>query len=409
MIKTKRVQKKSYQIMYDTYCQIFKRCLLKFKAVEADTGNIGGNYSHEFMVLADTGEDLIANCRNCAYVANRELAEVSQVKIGQAQEHLPLEKIFTPGKKSVDEVTRFMNISSKQLLKTIIFTTDNKTIAVLVRGDHEVNEAKLKKIVGCENLSLATEDVVFRTTGASVGFSGPIGLKDIKIIADNEIKDMFNFVLGANEKDMHFLNANYARDFNIDTLGDIRFITPLDTCPRCQGQIEIIHGIEVGHTFQLGTKYSSKLKATFLDESGNARFFDMGCYGIGIGRTVAAAIEQNHDENGIIWPLPLAPFEVTILLLNTNNPKVIECSGSLYDKLLQSGLDVLLDDRLERPGVKFKDADLIGIPIQIIIGERSLNNNKAEIKIRRTGERLEVDLEDVVNKVIEIKGDLIKI
>ena len=399
----------TYRKMYEAYCNIFRRCGLKFRAVEAETGQIGGSFSHEFMVLADSGEDSVATCEKCDYSANLEKAEVKQWSVVSGQwsveELKPMEVVSTPDKKSADEVSEFLMVDKAKIVKTLIFETENGIIAVLVRGDHEVNEAKLKKLLKCDVMNLAGEKVVEDVTSAPSGFAGPVGLK-LKIIADNALLGMKNFVTGANLKDTHRVNVNIDRDIKIDLSGDIRFVKDGDLCPRCNGTLRVYKGIEVGHVFKLGTKYSESLKATYLDENGKERFIVMGCYGIGVGRTVAASIEQNHDKNGIIWPMPIAPFQAIILSLNMKNTDVVNTSENIYQTLRGSGIEVLLDERDERPGIKFKDADLIGIPIHIIIGEKNMKDNKVEIKVRKDGRRIIIPLIDIKDTVAGLIKEL---
>ncbi|MBW2115118.1 MAG: proline--tRNA ligase [Deltaproteobacteria bacterium] len=377
---------RSYEIMNETYTRIFQRCGLRFRAVEADTGAIGGSYSHEFMVLADTGEDQIMNCMECDYAANLERAEV---KLPDSQPESdrndmnPMEEVDTPDIKTVEDVTSFLSITPDELIKTLIFVVDEDVVAVMVRGDHEINEAKLKNFLGAQDVELADTDLVSETTGAPMGFAGPVGLK-IKLVADNAVKEMKNFVAGGNRKDLHLKNVNLGRDFSVDRFGDLRVITPQDSCPKCSGKIQFGRGIEVGHIFKLGTKYSKSLKALFLDEQGKERPIIMGCYGIGVGRTVAAAIEQNHDKNGIIFPIPISPFEVTILPLQIHETSVAETAEKIYADLLNHDIDVLLDDRDERAGVKFNDADLIGIPVRVTVGLRGVRNDQVEVKLERS-------------------------
>ncbi len=398
---------KSYEIMYEAYSRIFRRCGLRFRAVEADTGSIGGSFSHEFMVLADTGEDQIVNCLKCDYAANLEKAEVRWTGDGFMSDNDldPLEEVETPDKKSVEEVTDFLSISPDQLVKTLIFRTDRDTVAVLVRGDHEINEAKLRNLLAVDQVELADPALVTEITGAPMGFAGPVGLK-ARILADNALKGMKNFVAGGNEKDLHLRNVNLNRDFQVDTFEDLRFITAKDRCPRCGSEIGFGRGIEVGHIFKLGDKYSKAMGALFLDEHGKERPIIMGCYGIGVGRTVAAAIEQNHDEEGIIFPIPIAPFEVVILPLQMNEGGVVGASEKIYKDLLERGIDVLLDDRDLRAGFKFKDADLLGTPLRIIIGTRHLKNGQVEMKLRSESESSVISLGDaahaVINKVKEL-------
>lgn len=395
---------KSYEIMHETYNNIFRRCGLSFRAVEADTGSIGGSFSHEFMVLADTGEDYIINCERCDYAANLEKAEVrwegDKETFPDGNDLLSIEEVDTPDKRSVEEVTDFLSISQDQLVKTLIFKSDGEAVAALVRGDHELNEAKLKNLLGAEQVELADPQFVAETTGAPVGFAGPTGLK-LKIVADNAIKGMKNFVTGGNREDLHLRNVNVEKDFQVDLFGDVRSITSEDSCPRCGADIRFGKGIEVGHIFKLGTKYSKTMNAVFLDEHGKERPIVMGCYGIGVGRTVAAAIEQNHDKDGIIFPIPIAPYEVVILPLQMNEKDVVDTSERLYKELADNGLDVLLDDRDMRAGFKFKDADLLGTPLRITIGTRNLKNDQVEMKLRAEGESSLVPIGDSVPTIMK--------
>ena len=390
----------SYQKMFEAYTRIFERCGLKFRAVEADTGSIGGNYSHEFMVLAETGEDQIINCTKCSYAANLERAEVLyEEKTPEADHHGemgPLEEVETPDMKTVEEVTDFLHITADRLVKTLLLLVDGKEkVAVLIRGDHELNEAKLKTLLGAQTVEMAPESVVREITGAPVGFAGPVGLK-IRIVADNALKGMHDFVTGGNRKDLHLKQVEMDRDFQIDLFGDLRTILPRDRCPRCGGNIVFGRGIEVGHIFKLGTKYSLALNAVFLNEEGKEQPIIMGCYGIGVGRIVAAAIEQNNDENGIVFPVPIAPFEVTILPLQMHDAAVAETAEKIYNDLSELGLDVLLDDRDERAGVKFKDADLLGIPVRITVGSRGVKTGTVEVKQRTETESALIPIEEVV-------------
>ena len=390
----------SYQKMFEAYTRIFERCGLTFRAVEADTGSIGGNYSHEFMVLAETGEDQIINCTKCSYAANLERAEVLyEEKTPEADHHGemgPLEEVETPDMKTVEEVTDFLHITADRLVKTLLLLVDGKEkVAVLIRGDHELNEAKLKTLLGAQTVEMAPESVVREITGAPVGFAGPVGLK-IRIVADNALKGMHDFVTGGNRKDLHLKQVEMDRDFQIDLFGDLRTILPRDRCPRCGGNIVFGRGIEVGHIFKLGTKYSLALNAVFLNEEGKEQPIIMGCYGIGVGRIVAAAIEQNNDENGIVFPVPIAPFEVTILPLQMHDAAVAETAEKIYNDLSELGLDVLLDDRDERAGVKFKDADLLGIPVRITVGSRGVKTGTVEVKERAETESALIPIEEVV-------------
>ena len=399
---------RSYEIMYDTYSRIFQRCGLKFRPVEADTGSIGGSFSHEFMVLAATGEDEIVSCSNCSYAANLEKAEVKwdgDQSARSAETMKGLEKVETPSVRTIDELTAFLSVPAHQILKTLIFSSDGDVVAALIRGDHEVNEVKLKNFLGAEQLTLADPGLVEEVTGAPMGFAGPVGLK-VKIIADQAIKEMSNFVTGGNQMDLHLRNVNLERDFRAHDFIDLRLVTPEDPCPRCGGALRFDRGIEVGHAFKLGTKYSKAMRAVYLDEHGEEQLIFMGCYGIGVGRTVAAAIEQNHDENGIIFPISMAPFEVVILPLQMHEKTVVESSETVYEDLLDRGIDVLLDDRDVRGGIKFKDADLLGTPVRITLGARSLKDGQAELKLRRGSESTLVPLQNTPEVVAGIVKEL---
>jgi len=393
----------SYEAMYEAYTRIFDRCGLKFRAVEADTGAIGGSYSHEFMVLAETGEDQIINCTGCDYAANLERAEVKPSETlpeSDVQELNPIIEVATPGIKTVEEVADFLSVLPSQLIKSLIFVVDGEEIAVLIRGDHELNEAKLKSLLGAQTVELAFERVVEEITGAPVGFAGPVGL-NIRIVADHALKGMRDFVTGGNRKDLHLRNVNMKRDFEVDLFGDLRVITSQDSCPRCGRKIEFGRGIEVGHIFKLGTKYSQALKAVFLNHQGKETPIIMGCYGIGVGRTVAAAIEQNHDKDGIIFPIPIAPFEVIILPLQMHDTGVVETAEKIYTELLDIKVDTLLDDRDERAGVKFNDADLLGIPIRVTVGVKGIKGGQVEIKLRSETESFFVPINNAASSINE--------
>ncbi len=374
---------RTYELMYRAYEAIFRRCGLKFRAVEADTGPIGGSFSHEFMVLSDTGEDDIVSCQQCLYASNLEKAGVrirqDHSQDGEAEEELQV--VHTPGIKTVDEVTRFLSIGPEKLVKTLIYQTEHGPVAALVRGDHELNETKLRNALKVQELAMADPETVFEVTGAPMGFAGAIGLK-VRKLADLAIKEMKNMVMGANEQDKHILNVNEGRDFQVDEHADLRMITPSDLCPKCGGELRFGKGIEVGHVFKLGTKYSEALKATFLDGNGREAPIVMGCYGIGIARVIAAAIEQSHDGNGIIFPISISPFEVTLLPLELHEARVREVAEGLYQHLSELGVAVFLDDRDERPGFKLKDADLLGIPVRVAVSPRTLKEDSVEIKLR---------------------------
>jgi len=381
---------RSYEQMYMAYEGIFRRCGLKFRAVEADTGPIGGSFSHEFMVLSDTGEDDIVNCQNCMYASNLEKAEVANQEENSAasEQAQELQVVDTPGKRTIEEITGFLSVGPEYVVKTLIYQTESDPVALLVRGDHELNTAKAKNALNAEELSMADPDTVFQVTGAPMGFAGAIGLK-VKIVADLALHGMKNMVMGANQEDKHVRNVNEGRDFQVDQYADLRMITPSDVCPRCGGKLQFGKGIEVGHVFKLGVKYSKALKACYLDKNGREAPIIMGCYGIGIGRTVAAAIEQCHDDNGIIFPISIAPFEVTLLPLELHETQVKETAERLYRELNDEGLSVFMDDRDDRPGLKFKDADLLGTPVRITVSTRTLNKSSVEMKLR-TDSRLDL-------------------
>ncbi len=393
----------SYRKMYEAYCRIFRRCGLRFRAVEADTGLIGGRFSHEFMVLASTGEDVIVSCDRCDYAANLERAEIGDLPTPAEDEPLEeLRSVETPGRRTVEEVTSFLGVPPERLVKTLIFKTEDGVVAALVRGDHEVNEVKLRNHLGVRSLELADEETIREVTGGPLGFSGPVGLK-VRKIADKALKGMRNLVVGGNEEDLHLMGANFGRDFEVDEFADIRKAQQGDPCPRCEGgRLQISRGIEVGHIFKLGTKYSEAMGATFLDQEGKERPFVMGCYGIGVGRTVAAAIEQNHDSDGIIFPASIAPFHIYLLPVNSRDPEVMGVAEDLYRDLTAQGLEVLFDDRDERAGVKFKDADLLGIPFRVTVSERNLKDGKVEVRHRKTKEVTLIQLQEAVQQLREM-------
>jgi len=394
--------KESYRKMYEAYKAIFTRCGLTFRPVEADTGLIGGTSSHEFMVLADTGEEGIAVCDACDYAANIERAELQEHAHKPPPETLrEKRRVPTPGKKTVEEVTAFLKVPATQLVKTLLYRADGKTVAVLIRGDHEVNEVKLRKALGATDLVMADAATVEKLTGAPVGFAGPLGLSGITMLADLAVKPLTNVVVGGNAPDAHWVDVTPGRDFTPDRYADIRNAMAGDACPRCAKPLRIVRGIEVGHVFMLGTKYSEKMKATYLDKQSQERLIVMGCYGIGVGRTAAAAIEQNHDAKGIIWPAPIAPFHVHVLPL-ADKGKVLEAAIAIETELEKAGVEVLVDDRDERPGVKFNDADLIGCPYQVVIGEKNLSQGLMELKERRTGTVTKLSPADIRTRLIEL-------
>ncbi|MBS0180321.1 MAG: proline--tRNA ligase [Nitrospira sp.] len=385
----------SYQKMYEAYNRIFARCGLTFRPVEADTGLIGGTSSHEFMVLAETGEETIVYSGEGTYAANVERAEVSAPEPAELPALRPLTAVSTPGRRTVEEVTSFLNIAPAQLVKTLLYSTGKETVAVLVRGDHAVNEIKVKRLLGATDIELVAPELVPQLTGAPVGYVGPVGLKKIRILADWAVKAMANFAVGGNQPDTHYVDANWNRDFTVDQFTDLRNAQAGDPSPRNDGTLKTAKGIEVGHVFMLGTKYSQAMKATFLDAQGQEQLAVMGCYGIGVSRVAAASVEQNHDAKGIKWPIPIAPFHVTLLPLSQSEP-VSQLAGSLYRSLQESGIEVLWDDRDERAGVKFNDADLIGAPFHLVIGEKGLAQGQVELKIRQTGETKKIAPDQVL-------------
>jgi len=396
---------KSYWAMYEAYNRIFERCGLEFRAVLADTGNIGGSFSHEFMVLAETGEDVVMSCDKCDYAANLELAEIKQQDdkgLDNSENHKDIQEVHTPELKTVEEVAEFLKVKSGDLIKTMIVEADGEPVAALVSGDSELSITKLRRHLGAELVELASVETIEKVTGGSVGFSGPVGLK-IKIVADHSIKEIQNGVTGANKKDYHLVNVNLDKDYKVNEFADIRVAVDGDLCRGCDGgKLKSTRGIEVGHVFKLGTKYSEAMSANFVDQDGRQKPFIMGCYGIGIGRTVAAAIEQNFDDNGMILPRALAPFEISVLPLNMKDENVIKTADVIYNSLLEKGYDVLIDDRKESAGFKFKDADLIGVPVHVRIGPKTLKENSVEIRLRKSGETRLVKVEDAVSEVVSI-------
>jgi prolyl-tRNA synthetase len=398
--------RREYANMFQAYKKIFARCGLKFRPVEADTGAIGGSQSHEFQVLAESGEDAIVSCNKCEYAANVQKGEVKTRRPpGRGlNESLPkLQKVSTPGKKSVAEVSEYLKIAPENFIKTLVYKTDqNELVAALVRGDHEINELKLQSVLGRGAVALADPAELEEATRVMAGFLGPIGLR-LRTIADLSIQGMRGAVAGANEPDAHYIEVDQERDFTPSAFADLRLPVAGDSCPRCdEGCLESYRGIEVGQVFYLGTKYSVSLGATYLDGEGRERPIEMGCYGIGISRLVAAAIEQNSDANGIIWPFSIAPFQILLLPINYKDKAIQEASDRLYQELQKRGIEVLLDDRDERPGVKFKDADLIGVPLRLTVGTKGLEKNVVELRWRRDGKTEEVPVGEAAQKVYDI-------
>jgi len=392
---------KSYKVMLDCYKRIFTSCGLDVIPVEADTGFMGGSESVEFMVLSDSGEDMVVVCESCGYKSSLAKARCSKPNIcrEKAKDEKPnIKEVDTPGVTTIEKVSEFLKCRPESMIKTLIYVADKTSVAVLVRGDHDVNEAKLAAVLGAKKLVLADEDTILSVTGGPLGFSGPCGLKEgIGIIADYAVADIVDGVIGANKKDKHFLNIVPGRDFEIKEIFDIRYMVRGDACSKCGKPVSLKRAIEIGHVFKLGTKYSDSMKAKFLDSDGKEKPLIMGCYGIGINRIIASAIEQSNDKDGIIWPVNIAPYKVLILALNINDDKVINEAEKLYKQLLHDGVEVLFDDRDISPGIKFKDADLIGIPLQVVIGSKSLQKSVVEVKIRKTGERTEYPLDKLLS------------
>ncbi|GAA6325490.1 proline--tRNA ligase [Fusobacterium ulcerans] len=389
--------------MRDTYSRIFSRCGLKFRPVEADSGAIGGSGSQEFHVLADSGEDEIIYCDSCSYAANVETA-VSRVEASPVEELKNAELIDTPNVSKIDDIVQFLNIPYSKTVKAMMYRDmgNDQVYMVLMRGDYEVNETKLKNIVNAVEVALLTDEELEKH-GLIKGFIGPYGIElgDIKVIADTAVTEINNHTAGGNKMDTHYINVNYGRDYKADIVADIKTVKVGETCERCGGKLHSARGIEVGHIFKLGDKYSKALNATFLDDKGESKVMLMGCYGIGVSRTLASAIEQNNDEFGIIWPTALAPYIVDVIPANVKNEEQVKVAEEIYEALLNDGIDSMIDDRDERPGFKFKDADLIGFPFKVVSGKRA-GEGIVELKIRRTGETLEISKDDVVSTVREL-------
>lgn len=401
---------KSYWDMYHAYENVFSRCGLYFKPVEADSGAIGGSNSHEFMALADSGEADVIHCENCDYVANIEIGKPGVMK--QTEEPLlELTEVATPDAKTIEAVAEQLSLPLDKTMKAVVLSIDGVVVLAMVRGDHEVNEIAVQHAVdGGIEPEMASEEELL-AAGLTGGFISPVGLKQtetFKIVVDESVMEMFNACGGANKKDAHYININPKRDFNLEDIivAPIRLITTDDVCPNCGGHLGIAKGIEVGQVFKLGTKYSESLNGTYLDQNGRPNPYIMGSYGIGVSRTLAAAIEQFHDENGIIWPRAIAPFEVVVVPINAKDDALMEASTKIYDELKAAGVDVLLDDRKDRAGVKFKDADLIGYPLRITVSKNTLESGAVELKTRKTGEAVEVAITDVKTAVIDTLNTL---
>ena len=400
----------SYKSMYDAYTRIFNRCGLTFRPVEADSGAIGGSGTHEFMAIAEAGEADIVYCTKCDYAANIEIGKPGIMK--QEEEALQeLSVVDTPNASSIEAVGEMLNLPLHKTIKAVVFSIDGKVVLAIVRGDHEVNEVAVQHaVLGSVEPEMATPEELEKV-GLTAGFISPVGLEqteEFAIVVDESVMETYNVCGGANKKDAHYVNINPKRDFNVEDIivAPIRLITKDDVCPTCGGSLEHAKGIEIGQVFKLGTKYSEALQATFLDQNGRPNPMIMGCYGIGVSRTLAAAIEQYHDENGIIWPRSIAPFEAVIVPINAKDEALMSTSETIYSALQEAGVDVLLDDRKDRAGVKFKDADLIGYPLRITVSKNTLENNEVEIQIRKTGEALSCAIDSVATKVTELLQNL---
>ena len=388
---------KSYNDMFEAYTNIFNRCELEHSPVQADSGAMGGSASAEFMVKSEVGEDEIVFCSCCDYAANIEKA-VSKNHEASTEEMKEIKEVSTPGVHTIEELENFFKIEAGKFAKTLIYYADGKTVAVVVRGDREVNETKVANAIGgAVEFELASESTIKEVTGAEVGFAGPIGIKTDYLFIDTEVAEQRNLIIGANKTDYHMENANYGRDFE-GIVGDFRNVQQGDKCPKCDGSLDIMRGVEVGHIFKLGTKYSEAMGATYLDKNGKTQPIIMGCYGIGVERTAAAVIEQHHDENGIVWPLAIAPYEVVVVPVNIKKEEHMENAEKIYQQLKDLGVEVLLDDRNERAGFKFKDSDLIGIPMRITVG-KDISEGKVEFKLRKSDDKEIISVDEVIDRV----------
>ncbi|MBS5927977.1 MAG: proline--tRNA ligase [Clostridium sp.] len=387
----------SYNKMHDAYVKIFNRCGIDAKCVAADSGAIGGSNSAEFMVKSEVGEDDVVFCTACDYAANIEKAEATP-DIAQAEELLEVEKVATPDSRGIDEVSSYLNVSPKKTVKLLMYNIDGKIVGVVVRGDREVNEVKVSNAANAAtDIMMASHEEYKNATGCEVGFGGPVGLKADLLLVDEEVKNMYNMIVGANETGYHLKNVNYGRDFE-GVVGDFRNIENGEKCPVCGEKVSIARGTEVGHIFKLGTKYSEAMNATFIDENGKNTPFVMGCYGIGVTRTMASIIEQHHDENGIIWPLSVAPYHVSVIPVNIKDEEQMKVAEELYNSLKDLGVEVLMDDRNERAGVKFKDSEIMGIPMRVTVGKK-ISEGAVEFKLRAGGDNEVIKIEDVCNRV----------
>jgi prolyl-tRNA synthetase len=393
----------AYDAMYQAYCRIFERCGLKYLPVEAESGPIGGDASHEFMVPASNGEDFVIHCPSCGYAANQERADTGRIpKLPEPPTDAPAPvKVDTPQAGSIEQVSRMLKTSPQSFIKTLIYKADGQPIAVLLRGDHSANEGKIRRAANATSVELADEATILKVTGAPVGFAGPIGLQ-CPYLVDHDAAQVTSAVIGANERDAHLTGVIPGLHFPVTATCDLRNADSGDPCPKCTGTLQMVHGIEVGHVFKLGTKYSVSLQASYVDAQEQSHPIIMGCYGIGVTRVVASIVETCHDENGIIWPLQTAPYTVQLIPLNVTDPQVMQVANQLYGQLSEAGVDVLMDDRDQRPGFKFKDADLIGIPLRVTIGGKGLAEGITEVKWRRSAETQRVPIRETAATVQRI-------
>lgn len=392
---------RSYQQMCDAYCRIFDRCGLAYVVVEADPGAIGGGINHEFVVLTEAGEDVVVSCRSCDYAADGERAEVAPAESVSEEEPGERKLVETPGMTTIEQVSEFLKVTPDRLVKTLVYVADGQVVLALVRGDHDLNEKKLARALGARHLEMADAQTIERVSGAPVGFTGPVGLKE-RTIADPQVMALRNAVTGANTADAHLVNVNPGRDFEPEQVTDIRTAREGDPCPRCRGPLTLSHGTVLGHVYQLGTKYSGAMGATYLDENGESHLIVMGCYGIGVSRAIAAAVETSRDEHGIIFPVSIAPYEVLLLAVNTDDAQVMATAESLYEQLQEAGLEVVFDDRNASPGVKFNDADLVGIPVRVTVGKRALGRGEVEVKLRREADSEGVAVARAAERVAQV-------
>ncbi|MDY0234843.1 MAG: proline--tRNA ligase [Gudongella sp.] len=401
--------KVAYQKMWDAYDKIFTRLKLNYKVVEGDTGAMGGKVSHEFMAVSDIGEGVLAYCKNCEYAATDEKAKVVYKSTESTEVLKNTEEVYTPNMKTIDELCEFLDITGDKCGKALVYNANGETVVVIIPGNRELNETKLANYLGIASheLIMAEEDVIKDISHSNKGFTGPIGLKEgVKILVDKSITGINNIVVGGNKTDYHIINANFGRDFTGEVVEDLMMIEEGDLCPVCGQPIYLQRGIEVGNIFQLGTKYSGSLSANFLDENGKAQLFYMGSYGVGVSRTVAAVIEQYHDDKGIVWPFVIAPYHVIVTVMNIKKEEQVELGESIYNSLIERGIETLLDNRNERAGVKFNDRELIGIPVQITVGKRA-DEGIVEFSLRKGGEKLEIKTEEIdslIQKAFDEEG-----